>query len=146
MSGRRERRSWRERHPNVQLPWQAEGWYTDEVRAAEDPAIEAVVQASRRGRIDPRGSRSLHPRAMIHSPYLALLYVAAVLAGGLFLIVTVPDATFAWWMAGFMWFFGLMGLAIAVWRIPGWHRARAAVRRHIAEHGGEMPENLQWYS
>ncbi|MFK4728110.1 hypothetical protein ROT00_00310 [Agromyces mediolanus] len=80
----------------------------------------------------------------MHNPYGGLVVVLILVLGGMFLLDSLSsDPGSAWGLAIMLWAVAIIGLIMSVWRIPGWHRARAAVRRHIAEHGGEMPDDLK---
>lgn len=82
----------------------------------------------------------------MHNPYPSLVVAAGFVWVGVFVLGKLGAESFgAWCIAGFFWLVGTVALVLTVIRIPGWHRARAAVRRHIAVHGGEMPDDLKWY-
>ncbi|MFK4728115.1 hypothetical protein ROT00_00340 [Agromyces mediolanus] len=112
--------------------------------------IERVVDEVQGSGIDPRGYRERRPSVawspVMHNPYASLILVAAFSWVGVFVVDReVAGDVGSWVWACFMWLGSLLILALTVWRIPKWHRARAAVRRHIAAHGGEMPDDLKWY-
>lgn len=146
---RRQARA-KERRAAVQLPWEDEGWFADSRKAAEDPVIERVVDEVQGSGIDPRGYRERRSGAawtpVMHNPYPSLILAAgSVWAGFIVLGFHGTGDAWSWFFAGLVWFTALVVAVVTMWRIPKWHRARAAVRRHIAAHGGEMPDDLKWY-
>lgn len=146
MSGRDKNRARSSRRDRVQLPWETEGHYSDEVRRRLSPEIRAIIDREM-GNRRLGGSSSapgLYFSPNANNPYFAIAYGLMFLA--------IPFAIGATQESGELFLilfliFGLAGLLLiylGAARVRGWHRARAAVRTHIANVGGTFPKELRW--
>ena len=140
------------RRSRVRWPWQAEGWYTDELKSergvAHDAELDAKLAAIGHGWLmRPTFRQSPHGRGPINNPWmnlgLAVLFssTAAWFALGETPAPPVVDTIGPIVIALFAAFF----LVLALPRFAVWHRARRIAREHVAEHGGEFPLALRWY-
>lgn len=133
-----------------QWPWSRKGWYTDEYRTSRDQELDAKVEDSGKG-LNPYGYYTDRPglaiSPLMHNPYFGFLFVP--LGGWLIWFLLGKGAADSWWTLALICLVGLVGLLAAVMsalRIPGWHRARKLARAHVAEHGGDLPPELRWYT
>lgn len=130
---------------NVQLPWSEKGWYGDQRRAQRDPELERRIQESSPG-MNPIGFRRDAPiRAAgrtMNNPYLNLISGVFACSFGVFLFVQVGPNVWGWLLLVVFVGMGLFILVHELIRVPRWHRARRIAREYIAEHGGQMPDEL----
>lgn len=135
---------------DVQLPWRDKGWYADMQDASRDAALDEQLRRDAGPIPATLGSRNRPGMAIspaMNNPYftggLALLFgwVAWFLFDKL-----QSDIVAAVLVASF---FGIGSLGIALFsaiRIRSWHRARRVAKAWVAEHGGEIPPELRWYT
>ncbi|SIN73255.1 hypothetical protein SAMN05443544_0625 [Agromyces cerinus subsp. cerinus] len=82
----------------------------------------------------------------MHNPYPSIVLAIGLVGVGVFVLNKLgTESIGAWCVAGFFWLMGTTTLVLTAIRIPGWHKARRGVRRHIRVNGGEMPDDLKWY-
>lgn len=135
------------RRSRLQLPWETEGHYSDEIRGRRASAdIRAIVDREmgkrRLGGAASAPGLLFSPNA--NNPYFAILY------GLMFLVVPFAIGVTQESIELFVWLFVLFGLAgillmyLGAARVRRWHSARAAVRAHISQQGGRFPEELRW--
>lgn len=130
------------RNPNIQWPWETEGWATEEYRARRDEALDDVVRSALKGAPSFYGVRQHHASV---NPYTNLLILPIM---GPFCWFLATKLGHEWWGWLVVAFFGLLAGTIFVASarmIPGWHRARAAAREYTQARGIPFPRELRWY-
>lgn len=115
----------------------------ERARAQRDPALDAVIQAEGHGQ-NPLGvyaEQKLYVSAARHNPYLNLVSAVVGIAVGTFLL-TKLGAPWGIVVAGVFFALSLFIVIRNAMRVPAWHRARAAAKAYLHQHGGEMPPEL----
>ena len=132
------------------MPWVRNGWYTDEYYANRDRELDEKVEKTGKG-LNPYGYYTDRPGLVIsplmHNPYFGYPFV--LLGGWLIWFLLDRGATGSWLVFALIILVGFVALFVLIMstlRIPGWHRARRLARAYIAEHGGEFPAELRWYT
>lgn len=136
----------RDDEPEFQAPWEAHGWFADQVEADRSPEL-ARLEADIDGSVLPAARRPgqvINPA--VSNPYIAFVLVAAVAGSlgfafvrvgslGLTLAVGIPVGAIC-----------LAVVAVSVWRIPKWHSARRRARELARNEGVPFPRELRWYA
>lgn len=147
MSGDENKRNDQSRRNRLQLPWETEGHYTEEVRRRRaSPEIRAIIdrEMGRHRLMGAASAPGLYFAPNANNPYFAIVYGLAFSSIPFAIGLSQRSAELFFWL---FLTFGLVGLLLIVLgavRVPRWHRARSAVREHIAARGGPFPEELGW--
>lgn len=135
------------RRSRLQLPWETEGHYSEEVRRRRSsPEIREIIEQEM-GRHRLMGANSapgLYFAPNANNPYFAFVYGVIFLSLPVAIGITQSSVALFFWLFLFFGFAGLLLIGLGAVRVRRWHRARAAVRAYIAEHGGSFPEELGW--
>lgn len=81
-----------------------------------------------------------------NSPYFYFVYGLLGLTLPIWIGLEQNSLELFWWLFAAFGSLGLVLIYLAAVRVRRWHRARAAVRAYLAEHGGSFPDELRWYS
>lgn len=132
-------------------PWSDDGWYAETAKRRTPPEIRAIIEREGRGKFNPvlyfDGRAAFAVSPAFHNPYLAFLVGVFFLGVAVLIFTQMFDVLWAAFAVAtpFVIASGLM-IFLSVRRVSAWHRARRAVRKYIAVHGGVFPPELRWYT
>lgn len=135
-----------QRRAGVNLPWSDRNSYGDLKRSRRNRALEEHIARGLGGR-DPYGFRRDAPGRAVsaarNNPWLNIVFGLVGVTVVCSVFFGIGDRSVLSWIM-----LGVGGLCVVIIiqnliRVPRWHRARRIAKRYIAEHGGELPEELE---
>lgn len=131
----------------IQLPWQTEGHYTEEVRRRQpSPEMQAIIarEMGRHRLMGANSAPSLYISSAKNNPYFALMYGVVAILVPTAIIASQPSyQAWMWWLSPIA-ILGLALLFLGALRVRKWHRTRKKVRSYAAESGEPFPDELRW--
>lgn len=131
----------------VQLPWETEGHYTEEVRRRRaSPEVQEIIarEMGTRGLMGSSVAPSLYFSPNANNPYFLIAY------GLMFLSIPVAIGIMQESYELFFWLFLFLG-AVGIWmvylgavRVGRWHKARREVRIYVDRNHEPFPDELKW--